>query len=159
MFVARRRPNSSETRPALAPARIAPTPRCGHSAAASPSRGPVNSYALVLDAPLVPVALGAPAPLVPAVAVEPAGAASRLTITDDYAGLPPAEREERLHEVDRSLTAWGWALHEYLRLHARRTPDKAAVIWYGRKISWAELDDLSDEELEARLLARLEQMK
>jgi long-chain acyl-CoA synthetase len=35
-------------------------------------------------------------------------------------------------------------LHDYLRLHARRTPDKAAVIWYGRKISWAELDDLSD---------------
>jgi long-chain acyl-CoA synthetase len=35
-------------------------------------------------------------------------------------------------------------LHEYLRLHARNTPDKAAVIWYGRRISWAELDDLSD---------------
>lgn len=35
-------------------------------------------------------------------------------------------------------------LHEYLRLHARSTPDKPAVIWYGRRISWAELDDLSD---------------
>ncbi len=35
-------------------------------------------------------------------------------------------------------------LHEYLRLHARRTPDKAAVVWYGRRITYAELDDLSD---------------
>jgi long-chain acyl-CoA synthetase len=35
-------------------------------------------------------------------------------------------------------------LHEYLRLHARLTPDKPAVIWYGRRISYAELDDLSD---------------
>ncbi|WP_431153207.1 AMP-binding protein [Acidovorax facilis] len=35
-------------------------------------------------------------------------------------------------------------LHEYLRQHARQKPDKAAVIWYGRKITYAELDDLSD---------------
>ncbi|RYY77832.1 MAG: AMP-dependent synthetase, partial [Comamonadaceae bacterium] len=35
-------------------------------------------------------------------------------------------------------------LHDYLRHHARTTPDKAAVIWYGRRISYAELDDLSD---------------
>lgn len=35
-------------------------------------------------------------------------------------------------------------LHEYLRLHARLTPDKPAVVWYGRCISFAELDDLSD---------------
>ena len=35
-------------------------------------------------------------------------------------------------------------LHEYLRLHARSTPDKPALIWYGRRISYAELDDLSD---------------
>lgn len=35
-------------------------------------------------------------------------------------------------------------LHDYLRHHARATPDKAAVIWYGRRISYAELDDMSD---------------
>ncbi|RYF75101.1 MAG: AMP-dependent synthetase [Comamonadaceae bacterium] len=40
-------------------------------------------------------------------------------------------------------------LHEYLRHHARTTPDKAAVIWYGRRISYAELDDLSDRFAES----------
>ncbi|WP_295379284.1 AMP-binding protein [uncultured Pseudacidovorax sp.] len=35
-------------------------------------------------------------------------------------------------------------LHDYLRLHARATPDKTAIVWYGRRISYAELDDLSD---------------
>lgn len=37
-----------------------------------------------------------------------------------------------------------WPLHEYLRRHARATPDKPAIIWYGRRISYAELDELSD---------------
>ncbi|CAN5804750.1 AMP-binding protein [soil metagenome] len=35
-------------------------------------------------------------------------------------------------------------LHEYLRLHARATPSKTAIVWYGRRIIYAELDDLSD---------------
>ena len=35
-------------------------------------------------------------------------------------------------------------LHEYLREHARRQPDKAALVWYGHAISYAELDRLSD---------------
>lgn len=35
-------------------------------------------------------------------------------------------------------------LHEYLRGHARRHPDKAALVWYGREISYAELDRCSD---------------
>lgn len=35
-------------------------------------------------------------------------------------------------------------LHDYLRLHARQTPDKTAIVWYGRRISYAELDALSD---------------
>ena len=35
-------------------------------------------------------------------------------------------------------------LHEYLRAHARQRPDHAAVIWYGRAITWRELDDWSD---------------
>jgi long-chain acyl-CoA synthetase len=35
-------------------------------------------------------------------------------------------------------------LHEYLREHAREQPDKAAYLWYGRAISYAELDRASD---------------
>ncbi|MGC5328551.1 AMP-binding protein [Brevibacillus sp. SYSU BS000544] len=35
-------------------------------------------------------------------------------------------------------------LHELLRFHARTTPDKIAVIYYGRTISYQELDELSD---------------
>lgn len=35
-------------------------------------------------------------------------------------------------------------IHEQVRRHARTTPDKTALIWYGREISYAELDRLSD---------------
>ena len=35
-------------------------------------------------------------------------------------------------------------IHEYLRLRARQMPDKAAVIFYGRRISFKELDQASD---------------
>jgi long-chain acyl-CoA synthetase len=35
-------------------------------------------------------------------------------------------------------------LHEYLRLHARTTPEKTAIVWYGYEMSYAELDRLSD---------------
>lgn len=35
-------------------------------------------------------------------------------------------------------------LHEYLRLRAQETPDKTAVIFYGREISYRELDEASD---------------
>jgi len=35
-------------------------------------------------------------------------------------------------------------MHEYLRQHARARPDGAAIIWYGRVISWRELDSWSD---------------
>lgn len=34
-------------------------------------------------------------------------------------------------------------LHEYLREHAQRHPDRAAIIWYGRTITYAELDEWS----------------
>lgn len=51
--------------------------------------------------------------------IEPAAGGARLTITDDYGRLPEAERARRLDEVDRSLTAWGQALHRYLRRQRR----------------------------------------
>ena len=44
---------------------------------------------------------------------------SLLVIRDDYSGLPQAERASRVAEADRSLPAWGWALHGYLRNQVR----------------------------------------
>ena len=35
-------------------------------------------------------------------------------------------------------------LHEFLRYHARQQPEHTAYIWYGRRISYAELDRASD---------------
>ncbi|QEA13635.1 AMP-binding protein [Comamonas flocculans] len=35
-------------------------------------------------------------------------------------------------------------LHEHLCRHARERPDAAALLWYGRAITWAELDAMSD---------------
>ncbi len=35
-------------------------------------------------------------------------------------------------------------VHEYLRLRAKQTPDKTAIIYYGKEISYAELDKASD---------------
>ena len=35
-------------------------------------------------------------------------------------------------------------LHETLRAHARTRPDDVACLWYGRAITWAELDRTSD---------------
>lgn len=35
-------------------------------------------------------------------------------------------------------------LHEYLRQHARTQPGKAAYLWYGRAVTYAELDSASD---------------
>ncbi len=43
-------------------------------------------------------------------------------------------------------------LHEYLRAHARKQPDKAAYLWYGHVLTYAELDRASDA-FAARLAA------
>ena len=43
-------------------------------------------------------------------------------------------------------------LHEHLRAHARRQPDKPALLWYGQPVSHAELDAASDA-FAARLAA------
>ena len=64
--------------------------------------------------------------------LEQAAAGSRITITDDYSRLPEAERARRLNEVDKSLDAWGWALHEYLR-HQQRWGRFAPWRWYLRR--------------------------
>ena len=49
-----------------------------------------------------------------AIKIEPNITGSALMLTDDYSGLPEAERKQRLLEVDHSLEAWGKALYRYL---------------------------------------------
>lgn len=65
--------------------------------------------------------------------VEPDEQGARLTITDDYSGLDPAERETRLGEVDRSLPVWAQSLHDYLR-RWRRWSWCAPWRWYMRGV-------------------------
>lgn len=71
---------------------------------------------------------------------------SSLTVTDDYDNLTPAEREERIGEVDKSLAAWGEALRVYFR-RQKRWGWFAPWRWYmnrvwmnmkpsARRISW-----------------------
>ncbi len=48
--------------------------------------------------------------------IEEHGSGSRLTITDEYQGTAA---DVDLADVDKSLHAWGVALQEYLRRHAR----------------------------------------
>ncbi len=43
------------------------------------------------------------------------------------------------------LTEGKIPIFEYLRIHAKRTPDKPAIINYGREISYKELDESSDK--------------
>ena len=66
-------------------------------------------------------------------ALEPSAAGSRITITDEYSRLPDAERAQRIDEVDKSLNAWGWALHEYLR-YEQRWGGFAPWRWYMRRL-------------------------
>ncbi|THU02561.1 AMP-dependent synthetase [Lampropedia puyangensis] len=49
----------------------------------------------------------------------------------------------QVHHQTASNTALQ-PLHEALRAHAHNVPDKAACIWYGQHITWAELDHASD---------------
>jgi hypothetical protein len=65
--------------------------------------------------------------------LESTAAGSRLTMTDEYSRLPDAERAQRIDEVDKSLNAWGWALHEYLR-HEQRWGRSALWRWYMRRL-------------------------
>jgi hypothetical protein len=58
---------------------------------------------------------------------------SRLLVTDDYEGLPAAEREARMPEVDKSLKAWGEALRVYF-VRLRRWSWVPGWRWYMRRV-------------------------
>ena len=69
------------------------------------------------------------------------GQGSKLTITDDYGRLPLAEREQRLSEVDKSLTAWGQGLFDYLR-RFKRWGWFAPWRWYMRRV-WTPMTPMA----------------
>lgn len=73
--------------------------------------------------------------------IEPFAGGSRLTLLDDYAGWPEAERQTRLAEVDKSLTAWGEALRIYF-LRWRRWSWLPGWRWYLRRV-WAPMQPSS----------------
>jgi hypothetical protein len=64
--------------------------------------------------------------------IEPAPGGSRLTITDDYIGAATQSPVDTT-EVDKSLHAWGTALHDYLRREAR-WGKYAPWRWYMRRV-------------------------
>lgn len=66
-------------------------------------------------------------------AIHPFENGSRLTITDDYERLAPAEREQRASEADKSLHAWGEALRVYF-LRFRRYGWVPGWRWYMRRL-------------------------
>lgn len=66
-------------------------------------------------------------------AIEPGTEGSRLTITDDYEGLPTEERAARSAEVDKSLHAWGVALRTYF-LRLKRWSRLPGWRWYIRRV-------------------------
>lgn len=65
--------------------------------------------------------------------IEPSDAGSNLVIIDDYAHLDESERESRLHEVDKSLNAWGAGLQAYF-LRIKRWSWLPGWRWYIRRV-------------------------
>lgn len=65
--------------------------------------------------------------------IESATDGSRLTITDDYEGLPAAERAARTAEADKSLHAWGVALRAYF-VRLKRWSWLPGWRWYLRRV-------------------------
>ena len=65
--------------------------------------------------------------------VEAVMGGSRLTITDDYEGVPETERQQRLPEVDKSLKAWGESLRVYF-VRLKRWSWLPGWYWYIRRL-------------------------
>ena len=65
--------------------------------------------------------------------IEPATEGSKLTITEYYERLPVEEREQHLHEVDKSLVVWANYLQRFLITWSRWSRF-ALWRWYMRRI-------------------------
>ena len=72
----------------------------------------------------------------------------------DATPLAPAERARVVDEWNRTARNFGRdaTVHGLVRAQAARTPDRAALVWDGGQLSYAELDATSDE-LAERLIA------
>ena len=84
-------------------------------------------------------------------------AVAALADADDLADatpLAPAERARVVDEWNRTARNFGRdaTVHGLVRAQAARTPDRAALVWDGGQLSYAELDATSDE-LAERLIA------
>ncbi|MDX5152203.1 MAG: hypothetical protein R3188_06980 [Acidiferrobacterales bacterium] len=67
------------------------------------------------------------------VSVEEAPTGSKLTITDYYEGLPVKDRENHLHQVDRSLVRWAEYLQQFL-VTWKRWRGWSLWRWYMRRV-------------------------
>lgn len=65
--------------------------------------------------------------------IEPENNGSKLTITEDYSGSSEAERNDRLQEVDKSLTRWAGDLQSFL-VTWHRWSRLSLWRWYMRRI-------------------------
>lgn len=65
--------------------------------------------------------------------IEEAPLGSKLTITDRYDRLPAEQREEHIHEVDKSITIWAQYLQKYL-ISWKRWSRFGLWRWYMRRI-------------------------
>jgi len=73
--------------------------------------------------------------------IEAAPGGSQLTIVEDYGHLSEQERQERLHEVDRSLVKWANDLQTYL-VHWHRWSRYGLWRWYMQRV-WKPLKPMS----------------
>jgi len=64
---------------------------------------------------------------------EPASQGSKLTIIDDYSGMSEDERQNKIYEVDRSITNWADYLQRFIILW-RRCSGFTLWRWYMRRI-------------------------
>ena len=65
--------------------------------------------------------------------IEEADQGSKVTIIEDYEGLNENDRQDRLHEVDKSLTKWAEDIQEYL-IRWKRWSWFAPWRWYMKKV-------------------------
>lgn len=64
---------------------------------------------------------------------EPATQGSKLTITDRYDRLPPEQKEQYIHEVDRSIVIWAQDIQKLLILW-KRWSRFTLWRWYMRRV-------------------------